>query len=61
MQIMAFCSRCGAKVEHEERFCRCCGAETTNANLIGMFKRASARRMRGERESEPPEDIQFPL
>lgn len=45
-KAFGFCSRCGADIADEDRICRCCGAETIDANFIALLKRTSARRTR---------------
>jgi hypothetical protein len=56
-----FCSRCGCNLDGDERTCRCCGAETVDANVISLLKRISARRTRRGRDEDPAEDNFFPL
>lgn len=61
-RFIGFCSRCGYNVDDSDRVCRCCGAETLDANLVAVLKRTSARRSRADRnEPAPPEDNLFPL
>jgi uncharacterized membrane protein YvbJ len=56
-----FCNRCGTTIEEDERTCRCCGAETIDANTVMVLKRISARRSRRGREEDGADDNPFPL
>jgi predicted amidophosphoribosyltransferase len=59
-KVLGFCSRCGADLSQEDRFCRCCGNETYDANVVTLLKRTSARRSR-RGTVEETDDSGFPL
>jgi len=59
--MVGFCSHCAAEIGKDDRTCTCCGAETTDANLVTVLKRTSNRRSRVRGDDEGPDDILFPL
>jgi RNA polymerase subunit RPABC4/transcription elongation factor Spt4 len=61
MPTVVFCSRCGCNVDEDDRICRCCGADSVDANVISLLKRISARRSRRGRDEDAGEDDVIPL
>jgi uncharacterized membrane protein YvbJ len=61
MKSLEFCNHCGADLREGDRECRCCGAETYDANVVTLLKRTSTRRARRGRDEEPPEDTFLPF
>jgi hypothetical protein len=61
--IIGYCSRCGGDVVGDDEVCRCCGAETVDANMVVTLKRVSARRSLRDRnaDADAADDNVIPL